>query len=238
MDTALLSCADADSLTVLHVADGVRLCIFQRDEGDDQVALGLGCEGLVLCGHILEEGVVVELDLVAALLEGDAEHLFPLDRLRLVVGVYLDHVIGTLALVFQDFDSLGRIVGSNHTVAHLALQQLGGSGVAGVAESHEVTVARHTVGTTGAGVGTGDRTLVEILDVVHEVDLLQCVAERQTYGSTSRTHVLKRSCGGQASGSLQFLHQLPGVEGVEEIDVAGTAIDHFDGELALGHKDA
>ena len=191
MDTALLTCADADGLTVLHVADRVRLRIFQRDEGDDQVALGLGSEGLVLCGHILEEGVIVELDLVATLFESDTEYLLPLNRFRLVVGVYLNDVIGTLALVFQNLDGLGRIVRSDHTIAHLALQQLGGSGVAGVAESHEVTIARHTVCTTGAGIGTGNRALVEILDVIHEVDLLQRVAQRQTYSSSGRAHVLE-----------------------------------------------
>ena len=132
MDTALLTGTDADGLTVLHVADGVRLCVFQRDEGDDQVALGLRGKGLVLCGDVLEEGIVVELDLVAALFEGDAEDLLALDGLRHVVRVNLDHIISSLAFVLQDLDGLGGIVGGNHTVRNLALQNLGGHSVAGI----------------------------------------------------------------------------------------------------------
>ena len=133
MDAALLTCADADCLTVFHVADGVRLCIFQRDEGNDQVAFGLRGKGLVLRRNVLEEGIVVKLDFVASLLEGNAEDLLALNGLRLIVRIDLDHVIGTLALVLQDLDGLRGIVWGNHTIAHFALQDLGGGGVAGVA---------------------------------------------------------------------------------------------------------
>ena len=186
VDTALLTGTDTDGLSVLHVADRVRLGIFQGDKGDDQVAFGLWGKGLVLGGHILEEGIVVEFDLVTALLKGDAEHLLALDRLRHVGRINLNHIIGTLALILQDLDSLRGEVWGDHTVAYFTLQQFGGGGVAGVRERHKVTVTRHTVSTTGTGVGTGDGTLVETLHVVHEVDLLQGVAQGQTYGSTCR----------------------------------------------------
>ena len=229
VDTALLTGTDTDGLTVLHVADGVRLRVLQRNQGNDQVALGLRCEGLVLCGHILEEGIVVELDLVATLFESDAETLLRLDGSGLVARVDLNHIIGALALVLQYLDGLRRIVGSNHTVAHLTLQQLGCCGVAGVREGHEVTVARHTVGTAGSGIGAGDRRCVEILHIVHEIDFLQRVAQGQTDGSTGRTHMLERGSCGQTGSSLQLLHQLPGIKGVEEIDVTRTAVDHFNG---------
>ena len=132
VDTALLTGTDTDGLTVLHVADRVRLRILQGDQGDDQVALGLRGEGLVLRRDVLEEGIVVELDLIAALLEGDAEHLLALDGLWHVAGVYLNHIIGALALVLQYLNGLRGVVRGNHTVAHLALQQLSRCGVAGV----------------------------------------------------------------------------------------------------------
>ena len=132
VNTALLTSSDTDGLTVLHVADGVRLRIFQSDEGDDQVALGLWSEGLVLCGDVLEEGIVIELDLIAALFEGDAEHLFALDGLRHVCRINLNHIISALAFFLQDLDGLRGIVGGDHTVRNLTLQDLGCSSVTGI----------------------------------------------------------------------------------------------------------
>ena len=38
MNAALLTCADADGLTVFHIAHTVGLCVFQRNEGDDEIA--------------------------------------------------------------------------------------------------------------------------------------------------------------------------------------------------------
>lgn len=55
VDTALLSGADTDGLTVLDVAYRVALGIFQGDEGDDQVTASLIGEGLVLGRDVLKE---------------------------------------------------------------------------------------------------------------------------------------------------------------------------------------
>ncbi|CUP39147.1 Uncharacterised protein [Segatella copri] len=39
--------------------------------------------------------------------------------------------------------------------------------------------------------------------------------------------------------SLEFLDQLPGIEGIQEVDVARTAVDHFDRKLpSVIHIDA
>ena len=101
MDAALLSGTDTDSLSVLDVADGVRLGVLQRDEGDNQVALGLSGEGLVLCGDVLKQGRVVQLDLVASLFEGHAEALLALNGLGLVVGSILMTLYVPLRLSFR-----------------------------------------------------------------------------------------------------------------------------------------
>ena len=130
---------------------------------------------------------------------------------------------------FQYLDGLGREVGGNHAVAHLTLQQQGGRSVAGVAQGHEVTIARHAVGTTGTSIGTSHRALVQSLHVVHEIDFLQRVAQRQAYSGAGRTDVLERGGSGQTRCFLQLLHQLPRVQRVEEVDVAGAAVNHFDG---------
>ena len=140
VDTALLTSTDANGLSVLNVADTVRLGVLQRDEGDNQVALSLRRESLVLRGDILEEGRVVKFDFVAALFEGHTKALLTLDGLWLVGRVNLDDVIGTLTLVLQYLDSFSSEVGGNDTVADLTLQQQGGGSVASVAKSYKVTI--------------------------------------------------------------------------------------------------
>ena len=229
VDAALLTGTDTDGLSVLHVAHGVALCIFQGDKSDDQVTTSLGRERLVLCGDILKQCGIIEPYLVATLLEADAKHLLRLYGSGPVGGVYLDDIIGTLAFVLQDFQSLWGIVGRNDTVAHLALDNQCCGLVAGIAQGNEVTIRRHTVGTTGTGVCTGYGTLVQSGDIVHEIDVLQCVAQLRAYGSAGRRHVFERGCRGQTGGLLQFLYQLPAVQCIQQIDVAWAAVNNFDG---------
>ena len=238
VDAALLTSTDADGLTILDVADGVGLGVLQRDEGDDEVAAGFSSKGFVLRGDIFKQGGIVETDLVAALFEGDAEALLGLYGSRTIGGVHLDDIVRALTLVLQDLDGFGGVVGGNDAVADLALQQQGRGGVAGVGEGHEVAVGRHTVGTTSTGIGTGNGGVVEAGDIIDKVDLLQRIGQGQAHGSTSRRDVLERGSGGQTCGLLQFPDQLPSIEGVEEVDVAGAAVDDFDGQLALLHEDA
>ena len=59
VDTALLTGTDTDSLSVLHIAYRVTLCIFQCDERYDEVTLSICREILVLCRNILEECRIV-----------------------------------------------------------------------------------------------------------------------------------------------------------------------------------
>ena len=44
--------------------------------------------------------------------------------------------------------------------------------------------------------------------------------------------MLKRSGAGHAGGFLQLLHQLPGIQCVQEVDVAGAAVENGDGQVA------
>ena len=177
VDAALLAGTDTDGLSVLDVAHRVALGVLERDEGNDQVALGLGRKGLVLGGNVLEEGGVIEPNLVAALLKGDAEHLLALYGRGGIVGIYLDDVIGTLALVMQYLDGLGSIAGSYDTIAHLALDEACGGGVADIAQRYEVTIRAHAVGTAGTGVSTGQRGKFEVY-IVYKVDALERLGER------------------------------------------------------------
>ena len=185
VDAALLPCTDADGLSVLHVADGVRLRVLQRDERDDEVAAGILGECLVLRGDVPEESRVVETDLVAPLLEGDAEHLLALHGLGAVGGVNLDDVVRSLALLAQNLQGLFRVVGGDDAVGDLAFQQQRRGLVARVGQRHEVAVRAHAVGTAGAGIGRGDGRELHF-EVIHEVDLPERVAQGQAHGGTGR----------------------------------------------------
>ena len=229
VDTALLTSTDTNSLTVLDIANRVRLRIFQCNQGDNQVALSLCGEGLVLGGDVLKQSRVIQFDFVTSLFESHTKALLTFNGLGLVGRVNLDDVVSTLALVFQNLDGLSGKVGSNHTIAYLTLQEQGGSSIAGVAQRYKVAIARHTVGTTCSGISTGNSALVQSLHIIHEINLLQGVAQRKTYSSTCRADMLERGSSGQTSSLFQLLYQLPGVQCIKEVDVAWASVNHFDG---------
>lgn len=237
VNAALLSGADTDSLAVLDVADGVALGIFERDEGDAEVALGGFGERLVACGDIVEELAARKVDFVASLFEGDAIDLLVLDGSRAVVWINAEHDIGALTFLAQDGERLVCVSRGDDAVAHFALDEQGGRLVAGVAQGDEVAVRRHAVSPPCAGIGSSDGRKV-FGDVVDEVDLAQCVAQRQAYGGAGGRNVLERSGRRNAGGGFQLADKLPAVQGVEEVDVARSAVQHFDGEFPLFHVDA
>ena len=108
------------------------MSVLEGDEGNDKIALGICGEVLVLCGNILEESIVVKLDFVATLFEGDAKTLLRLNGGGLIAGVDLNHIICSLTFVLQDLDGFRGIVRSNHTVRNFTLQDLGGHSIASV----------------------------------------------------------------------------------------------------------
>ena len=237
VDAALLPGANADGLTVLDVADGVALGVLERDEGDAQVTLGLLGKRLVASGDILEEVVARKVDLVAPLLEGDAVDLLVLDGGGAIVGVDADDVVRALALLAQDGQRLVREARRDDAVAHFALDEQGRRLVARVAQGDEVAVRRHAVRPARAGAGRSDGRQ-GLRDVVDEINFAQRVAQRQAHGGTGGRDVLERRGRGEARGCLQLADQLPAVQGVEEVNVAGPAVQYFDGELPLVHVDA
>ena len=234
MDTALLTSSDADGLTVLDVADAVALRIFEGDEGNDKVATGSLREILVDGRDVLEESWVVQLHFISSLLESYAKHLFAFNRSRNIVRVNLNDIVGPLAFFAKNLQGFLRIAGSNDAVAHLALDDEGSRLVASITQGNEVTIAAHTVGTTGAGVGTGNRTEGH-LDVIHKIDAGQSLAQRQTDSSSCRGDVLETGCCRKTCSGFQFLHQLPAVQRVKEVDVARPSTEYFNRKFALFH---
>ena len=90
MYAGLLARADAYRLPVVSVADRIGLCVFQSDEGHDQVAHGAFGQVAVFSDDIRKQ-VSVYFEIVSPLLEGDAE-----DLLMLYGGVSQMKVVLTL----------------------------------------------------------------------------------------------------------------------------------------------
>ena len=120
VDAALLAGPHADGLAVLHIAHRVGLGVLQRDEGDNQIPLGLGGESLVLGGQVFQQAFV-DFQLIAALLEGDAEHVLVLDGGGLVSRVNLHHIVAALALLLQDGQGLVGVARGDNAVGDLPL---------------------------------------------------------------------------------------------------------------------
>ena len=197
----------------------------------------LGALGQVLVpgDDVFKQGLV-DLKAVVALLEGDAEDVTALDGVGLIVGVDLHHVVGALFLCLEDGKGLVSIAGGNDAVGHLRGKEPGGGLVAHVAQGGPVAVGAQTVAAPGLDIGAGDGGGVMS---VGKIDLFFHLGQRRAKGGPGGGDVLEGGGGGQAGGLFQRAHQLPGVEGVHEVDVARPAVEHGQGQIpAAVHKDA
>ena len=101
-----------------------------------------------------------------------------------------------------------------------------------VGEGDEIAEGGHAVSAAGADIGAGQGVLVQALHILHEAGLLQVQRQGLAHGGGGGRDVLEGSGTGHAGGLLQLLDQLPGVQGIHEVDVAGTAVQDGDGQLA------
>ena len=115
VDAGLLARADADGLSALHIADGIGLGILQGDQGDlhvDERRLRMS----FLSVTTLESSFSSTHSSIDIRIEGDAVHLLSLDFSRTVIRIDLDHIVVPLFLLFQNFQRLRRVAGSDHTI--------------------------------------------------------------------------------------------------------------------------
>ena len=235
MDAALLAGADADGLAVLRVADGVGLRVLERDQGDQQVALCVLRQVVVLRRDILE-AVFRDGDVVALLLEGDAEDLLALELCRLIGGIHLQDQVRALALRLEDLEGLWRIRRRNDAVGDLALEEGSRLGIALVGQGDEIAVGAHAVRAARADVSRGNRGKLYAFD---EVDFLEDGGEGNGDGSACRADVLERSGSRKTGGLAQLADELPAVHRVEQVDVARTAVEDGERQLSIVlHEDA
>ena len=233
----LLSRTHANGLAVIGKADGVGLGVFEGDEGDNQVPFCAFGQVLVLGDDVVQE-LPVNFEVVPPLLEGDAIDLLLLLLGGDVIRVNGHHIVAALPLGLQDFQSFLAVAGGNDAVGHLPGNEGSGKRVAGIGQGHPVPKGAHPVGATGPGIGAGQRIFIQALHVLHKAGLLQLLRQRQAHSGRGGRHMLKGSGAGKACGRLQLLDQLIGVQGVQEIDIAGPSVQDGHRQLAaVGHID-
>ena len=200
VDTALLACTHADGLTIIGVAHAVGLGVLQGDESNDEVALLLLGHVLVLGDPVVQHGVGVDDQLVAALLKGDAVHLLVLDGSGLIGGVDGDHIVVALLFAGQDGQCLRLVARSDDAVRDFVLDQLCGGHIADVGQGDPVAEGGHPVCAASAGIGTSQRRELGLRgNVVHPALHL---GQGQTQCCARRGNVLEGSRCGQTAGSL------------------------------------
>ena len=237
VNPGLLSRAHANGLAVIGKANGVGLGVFEGDEGDNQVPFCAFGQVLVLGDDVVQE-LSVNFEVVPPLLEGDAIDLLLLLLRRDIVRVNGHHIVAALPLGLQDFQGFLAVAGGNDPVGHLPGDEGSGKGVTGIGQSDPVPKGTHPVGATGPGIGASQGIFIQARHILHKAGLLQLLWQGKAHGSGGGRDVLKGSGAGKACGGLQLLDQLIGVQSVQEIDIAGPAVqDGYRQVRTVGHID-
>ena len=218
------------------IAYRVGLGIFQSDQGNGQI---ISCRlgQLFVIGHDVGKQGVIYDQLVTALFKGDAEDLFLLDRRRYKSGIDLEDAVAAFFLLAENLKSFLGIIGSDDTVGDLSGNQACCTGVTGIGQGNEITEGRHSVGASCSGIGTGDGSQGTF--VLYPVDLGFHICQGQADGCARGRNMLKGSRCRHACGCLQFFDQLPSVQGIQQVDITGSAIEDLDGKFGtVFHVDA
>ena len=190
VDSRLLTCADADGLAVFRIADGVRLCVFEGNQRNNQIAF-CAFGQLFVFGDNIFKRAFVDFQLVAALFKGHAEHVFVLNGGGDIVFVNRNDVVSAFAFRFQNFKCFVGVAGGNDAVGHFALNQLCGGHVADVGKRNPVAERGHSVGAARSRVSASKRR--KLFQIIDPVDFFQRVGKRKTDRRARGADVFKRS---------------------------------------------
>ena len=100
---------------------------------------------------------LVNFQLVAPLLEGDAKHILVFHRRRAIGRVDLHDVVVPLALPLEHLERFRLIAGGNHAIGYLAGNELCRGHIAGLGESNPVAVGGHTIRAARTRIGISER---------------------------------------------------------------------------------
>ena len=222
---------DTNCLPILGIANGVGLGVLQGDEGEQKVTFGFFGQILIFRDDVLQ-AVFGDGDIVALLLEGHAEDGLRFLFCRNVGRIHLYDEVASLALRLENLQGGFGIGGRDDAVGNLALQEGSCLGVAWVGESDEIAVRRHAVSAARTDVGGRNGRQFDSFD---KVCLLQCIGQGNGDGGACRAHMLEGCRCRKAGRFLEFLHELPAVHGVEQIDVAGLSVQYLERKFAAFH---
>ena len=135
--------------------------------------------------------------------------------------MHLEDAVFPFFLRLEQFQCFIGISRGNDAVRYFPFEEGGRFDITDVGQGDEIAVGAHAVGTTGTGIGRGQRRQIQVID---PVDFLQCIAHVRRYGCTGRADVFERSCCRKARRFLQFFDKLIAVERIEQVDIAGAAI--------------
>ena len=237
MDTTLLSGADADCLSVFDITHRVALRVFQNDECDDQIPFGFGRKRFVPCGYIVKQRGIIEPYVIAMLFESDTKHLLAFNRIRLIVRINLDDIIGSFTFVLQYFESFWSEIRCYHAVGHLAFDECCRDGITRIAQRNEVSVTAHTICSACTCISTSQWREFH-RNVINEIYPFQSVVQRQPNSCSGRRNMFERGSSSHSRGRFQLFDELPTVECIKKIDVARSAVEHFDRQFAFVDENA
>ncbi len=221
VNAALLSGADTDNLAVLYIANAVGLCVFQGNQRKYEIAF-LRVGQCFVFGYNVFQHAAVDFQVVSSLLERDAVHLLVFQGNGHVIGIDLHHVVIAAFFGFQDFQSFRLITRRDDSVSNFIFDYFSRGHVARIGKRNPVAETAHAVGAAGARVGTGQRgELYFGIDVIH---FAQHSVQRITQSSACGRYMFKGGCRHHAGIFLEFFDQLPAVEGVQKVDIAGLAV--------------
>mmetsp|Transcript_60040 Transcript_60040/g.108066 ORF Transcript_60040/g.108066 Transcript_60040/m.108066 type:complete len:277 (+) Transcript_60040:639-1469(+) len=224
--TALLPGSDAHHHAVLGVANRVGLRVLDCNRSQDKVFLCRFGEGVSLRDH-LRQFRLVEESIVPLLHEAKTAAHAELLLWWLEIDIGLQHDELPAFLRLQDLQSLRLEARRDDPVTHFDLQNHGCGKVDLVGDGHEVAEGAH-----GVSVACTDirRSCWSQLLVLNLVDNLLLIVQKKAEGCSRRTAVLERGSRWQTSCLGQFVHKLPCVDGIEQVDVARRAGHHLEGE--------
>ena len=201
--------------------------VFQGNQSNQKVA---SCcfRNFFINGGAVYQHISGNFSFVTVLFKGNAKYVFGFAQFRNVVRVNFDYVVGTVTFGFENCQSFFGVARSDNAVGYFASQHSSSFFVANVGQGNEVTIGAHTVSATSTSVSSCQRGQFQVVNVV---DFFQGVAHRHSNSSTSRANVFEGSSSRKTSSFFQFFNQLPAIESVQEVDKAGTTVQHFDGQF-------
>ena len=226
MNSRLLSCTDADCLSLVCIAYRVRLSVLKSDKSYNKVTHCLLGKRLILGYDILEERRL-NLKVVSSLLKGNSVYLLGLLLCGNVLGVDFNYIVITLLLRLEYLERLVGIAGSYNTVGNLTLDKECRSLVAHVGEGNPIAEGGHSVGSARSRVCAGKGRVVKTLDVIYEAGSLKLVGELNANRRRGGAYVLEGGRRCKTGSLLKLLNELPGVKCIKKVYVSGSARENL-----------